>query len=588
MNKKQINLPFGTVEISGDCSSFFCKLTSVEEDGVFYITLSLEAEIPSVPPSIGLIWRTAAVDTLCQWRPNKGVSHKISPSWGDAGLHSQVTSQAPVICLYDVDGSNRLTFALDDALHPTCMKAGVIEETAEFECKVFPFEGFRQADKSFKVELRVDTNSHPFYQALSDVRQWWESLDGYEPMEVCDSGRLPMYSTWYSFHQELSSNSIEKQCQLAKEIGCDTVIVDDGWQTLDAQRGYAFTGDWKPERLTDIGESVKRIHAIGMKYMLWYSVPFVGETSEAYKRFKNMLLKSWNPKFAVVDPRYPEVREYLISTYVDALDQWDLDGFKLDFVDSFTVNPEDDILSTAPGRDFDCVYEAADRLMADVADKLKALKPEIMLEFRQSYIGPKMRRYGNLFRAGDCPLDVLSNRVSTIDIRLLAGTTAAHADMIMWHKDDSAENAARQILNVLFSVPQISVLLDAISASQKQMLTHYLKFWRENRDVLLDGELKPQHPESMYPTIIASSEIKEVVVLYASQLAQLPSEQKTYTHVVNATGSTEIVLSGIENYKGHICIYDCCGNRRKIETFSGNASIICTVPISGRLEVVKP
>ncbi len=64
-------------------------------------------------------------------------------------------------------------------------------------------------------------------------------------------------------------------------------------------------------------------------------------------------------------------------------------------------------------------------------DRLRAIKPEVMIEFRQSYIGPKMRRYGNLFRADDCPLDAISNRVRCSDIRLIAGDTAVHADMLM-------------------------------------------------------------------------------------------------------------------------------------------------------------
>jgi len=35
----------------------------------------------------------------------------------------------------------------------------------------------------------------------------------------------------------------------------------------------------------------------------------------------------------VLDPRYPEVRKfYHRITYVKAIEEWDLDGFKLDFI----------------------------------------------------------------------------------------------------------------------------------------------------------------------------------------------------------------------------------------------------------------
>ncbi len=39
-----------------------------------------------------------------------------------------------------------------------------------------------------------------------------------------------------------------------------------------------------------------------------------------------------------------------------------------------------------------------------------------------------MRKYGNMFRISDCPNDALTNRERTIDIRLLYGNTAAHAE----------------------------------------------------------------------------------------------------------------------------------------------------------------
>ncbi len=119
--------------------------------------------------------------------------------------------------------------------------------------------------------------------------------------------------------------------------------------------------------------------------------------------------------------------EYLISTYENAVKEWDLDGFKLDFIDSFrqpgTENPD-----AAPGRDFVSVPDAVDRLMTDIKSRLIALKPNICIEFRQAYIGPLMHKYGNMFRAADCANDTLANKVRTIDLRL---TSEAHLHMLI-------------------------------------------------------------------------------------------------------------------------------------------------------------
>lgn len=60
------------------------------------------------------------------------------------------------------------------------------------------------------------------------------------------------------------------------------------------------------------------------------------------------------------------------------------------------------------GMDTISVYDAIDRLMKDALAALRKLKPDILIEFRQNYIGPLMRTYGNMLRSTDCPNDSYS------------------------------------------------------------------------------------------------------------------------------------------------------------------------------------
>lgn len=41
---------------------------------------------------------------------------------------------------------------------------------------------------------------------------------------------------------------------------------------------------------------------------------------------------------SVLDPRYLETRRFIIGAWVRAVRDWDLDGFKLDFIDRFETN----------------------------------------------------------------------------------------------------------------------------------------------------------------------------------------------------------------------------------------------------------
>lgn len=85
------------------------------------------------------------------------------------------------------------------------------------------------------------------------------------------------------------------------------------------------------------------------------------------------------------------------------------------------------------------------------------------------------------------------NRIHTLDLRLLSGSTSVHSDMLMRNPAELAESAALQFLGVLFAVSQISVRLDQLTHRHLAMLRSWLGLWRDHRDMLLDGELRPQH-----------------------------------------------------------------------------------------------
>ena len=51
-----------------------------------------------------------------------------------------------------------------------------------------------------------------------------------------------------------------------------------------------------------------------------------------------------------------------------------------------------------------------------------------MIEFRQPALGPRMMRYGNMFRAADCPQ---TDSEPCIDLRHVIKERAVRADMVM-------------------------------------------------------------------------------------------------------------------------------------------------------------
>ena len=299
-----------------------------------------------------------------------------------------------------------------------------------------------------------------------------------------------------------------------------------------------------------------------MKYVLWYSVPFIGKKSTIWSKFRDKILYVREDLGAgVLDPRFEEVRDYLISTYEKALLEWDVDGFKLDFVDDFKL-PEGskNFLTENSGRDYESLQEAVDRLLTDVMRRLKKIKPDIMIEFRQKYIGPYMRKYGNMFRVEDCPAGYIDNRVGILDLRLLSGNTAVHSDMLMWSPEDSVEHAALQMINVLFGVPQISIRHMDFPVEHLEMVRYWLGFWMKNREILLDGKLKPLFPDMQYPIVIAENNGDVIIAVYGDMVIEIV-ENFNKMIIVNGAMLDRFVLK-IKKDLGNkrLAKYDCCGN----------------------------
>jgi len=579
-------------KVEGDLGSFAAALDlETLPSGVQRLRLEVTAPEPATPPELVLRWTVPSVDIDGYWNPNIAID-KVG-FWRNS-VDSRSTNNAPIITLLNGADRNRLTFAVSDALRPVESRCYLREEDALFHCSVRFFAERSPATDRYSVDLRFDGRDIAYPEAIADVADWWAAQEGYEPSPVPDAARWPMYSTWYSFHQNLDPDEVIAELEIAKQLGYEAVIVDDGWQTLDSSRGYAYTGDWEPERIPDMRGFVDRVHDLGMDFLLWYSLPFMGENAKGFEDFQGKYLSYWEGQGTwVLDPRYPEVRELIISTYERALADWDLDGFKIDFIDRFTPD-EETVLTAEDGRDFASVDAAVDRLMTDVMERLRRIKPDIMIEFRQRYIGPLMRKYGNMFRAVDCPNNAVANRVETMDLRLLSGNTAVHSDMFMWHPDDTVEHAALQILNVLFSVPQLSVRLNQVPEDHLAMVRFWTEYWRENREVLLDGTLQPARPAALYPMIHASNEEKTIVGLYEEMVVRIGAEAISGTaqviDVVNAKPGMTVVLQ-VENDLGSrkVSTFDVTGNLIDQSTRRLAAGVHAFgVPPSGLLRIEQP
>jgi len=515
-------------------------------EGLCELTVNLTRSSEAVPPAFSVSFDVPQRDAHHKWtgQPEKMT---MPPNW-NCRSDSRLCSWMPLASFVNDDDRNRILVAASEAKRNVGVSAGLREE----DCRlVWKFDFFAEPEAplaAYSVKLRFDLRDVFFGTAVEEGTAWIERTAGLVPTPSPEAAFEPLYSAWYSFHQNVTDREIEAECAEAAKLGMKVLIVDDGWQTDDNNRGYAYCGDWEvsKRRFPDMAAHVKKVHDLGMKYMVWYGVPMVGVKAKNFPRFKDKLLwvsyGQW-ADYGCLDPRFPEVRAFLCDLYEKAVREWDIDGLKLDFIDAIGFHGKDPaIKDNYAGRDIRSLSEAVDRLLKDVYARMTAIKPDFLFEFRQSYVGPGIRQYGNMMRAADCPGDLLANRCRTANLRLTSGKTAVHADMLEWNVAETPESAARFVLATMFSTIQYSVMLRTLPEDHRRMVRHWLDFSRTHREALLKGAFRPHHFEAMYPWIEAESAAERIVAVYnCSTVADAGAADRT-TYVLNGTGKGQIAL----------------------------------------------
>ena len=528
-------------------------------------------------------WSVPLQDILYRWTPSCSLDRSIALD-RSAYEDTMISSKAPAVVFFNGKSENRYSWSASECKKQLSFNTGIIEENGTVESVICLPLGQFTTQSSEHFVLRMDFRNVSINRAVKDIAEWWSRNCNMPPACIPKAAKKPVYSFWYSYHQRFSAEEIEEECQYAKKLGFDVCIIDDGWQTDDYSRGYAFCGDWQPSavKIPDMKAHVEAIHKIGMKYVLWYSVPFMGYKSKHYDEFRNMILRDdADNQAGILDPRYKKVRDFLINIYKTAILSWKLDGFKLDFIDVW-CNSENN-KSYEPGMDIADLQDAVDVFMTNVYSELKKINPDVLIEFRQTYIGPNMKKYGNMFRVGDCPNDILKNRTGVLDMRMFMCNAAVHSDMLMWNEAEKPELAALQIISVLFGVIQYSQRLDKLSEKTKQMSHFWLEFAREKSDLLLNSELTVYEPQLLYTWVQASNENECIAAVYSIDKCIRPEEKET---IYIANGSEHDRVLAELNGRYHVKIMDCYGNTVSEKSEIMNNINILYVPMGG-LAILK-
>ncbi len=591
MAKENVVARFSTLDLMDgriDCekpgSWKFETVIVDERDRVSTLEVRLSAPKDETPPCFTIRWNVPQGDIRHFWSPQFHSVELLMPWSGTRS--SDIAHTQPLYALTGNADESEFAVASSECLRkvvfqPVCDDHG--QERMHYKCWMKFFSAPEAPMHEYRMRLRFDRRKRAYWDTLKEMSDWQMSAAGLVALPAGDQCFKPLYSSWYTYHGDPTQADVEGDCKVAAALGMSNLIVDDGWNCEPGTYGYRFCGDWEvsKKKFPDMKAHVDYIHSLGMKYMMWFALPFVGKDAKVYPQWKNKLLPVTCAGGEVMDPRFPEVREFIASLYERKLKEFNIDGFKLDFIDCFKVPDKDPALKdNYAGRDIKSVPEAVKVLMAEVIRRLRAIRPDIMIEFRQAYTGPAIRSFGNMLRATDCPMDPDANRERIARLRLVSGKTAVHADMLVWRFDATPEAAAENILHSIFGVIQYSVELKKTPPEHQRMIRNWVDFAIKHEEALLRGDFRAHMHYARYPLVEGEGSKEKVIGVYDVNVVAPVGDLRKMVYVLNGTGRTQLVIETAA--AGDVTVYDTFGEKVSVRTVPAGISRI-EVPRSGYL-----
>ena len=118
------------------------------------------------------------------------------------------------------------------------------------------------------------------------------------------------------------------------------------------------------------------------------------------------------------------------------------------------------------------------------------------------------------------------------------------------------------------------------------MLEFYLRFWKENRECLIDGELSAENPEAFYSLITSESENK---IIAASYIKNVMNIKKAYNEIIFINGSWDdelFINNKYDDMKSECTIYTCTGEIKESKEIILKKGVnVFNIPKSGLVKL---
>jgi alpha-galactosidase len=574
------------IHIEGIMSPFEATV-DIKEQGLqkYILNIYLHSAYAAAPPSFNLSVKFPK-DKINQIWNSKTWSNK---SYFTIPSYDRAAANFSIISGLTINDHNQITVTCKDAYKAKFVSSNIKEESDSIVFSLGFFEDNPPLSnlQDYQAEVLVDFRSIHFSKAIYDASSWFLEDEFKSGIASVDTTNVPVFSTWYPMHRNIPLENITRELDSLKTFSFKSVLVDDGWQSL-VQMKIDTAYSYEANSFKTMSLFKQKCSEMGLPLYFWYSIPFIGGNPVILKKFEGKYIRYRAPRqMYVLDPRYSDVRKYLVSTYANFLSTWHFDGYWFDFLKGFYPK-EGAVIDQDKGRDFVSIDLAVDTLYSDMKARLNAIKPNFFMGQVFSVVGPNLVSYQNFLTGFVGVENTQVVREKMVNNRLLYGKYTPFMEVVAINPKESVEDIARKLQSVLFGNPYLSFYVTTLPEASKQTIRFWLDYWKKNHNVIFEGSFEPMQVSRFYPVIKVENGQKIIYMLYEDYTINLPIVLNKPIDVINSktSGNIEFLLNKPDaqyNYE----IFNCSGIsiERGIVKSKNKNTVSFVVPTAGFIRI---
>lgn len=526
------------IRIEGVLTPFEATI-EIKEQGLqkYILNIYLHSSFAAVPPAFNVSVKFPR-DKINQIWNSQTWSNK---SFFTLPSYDRAAAGFSIISGLTINDQNQITFTCKDAYQAKFVSSNIREDNDSIIFSLGFFEDNPPLSnlQNYQAEVLIDFRNIHFSKAIYDASAWFLADEFKKGVASVDTTNVPVFSTWYPMHRNIPLENIMLELDSLRNFNFKSVLVDDGWQALVKMKiDTAYSYDESSYKTMKLFK--QKCIDMGLPLYLWYSIPFMGGNPVILKKFEGKYIRYRAPRqMYVLDPRYAEVRKYLVSTYANFLSEWQFDGFWFDFLKGFYPQ-EGAVLEEDRGRDFVSIQLAVDTLYAEMEARLRTINPNIFMGQKFPVVGPNLVSYQN-FLTGFVGVERAQVvREKMVNNRLLYGKYTPFMEVVAITPREKPEEIARKLQSVLFGNPYLSFFISTLPEDSKQTIRFWLSYWKKNYKVIFEGNFEPRQVARFYPVIKVENEQKAIFMLYEDYTINLPMVFKTPIEVINSKVTEDV------------------------------------------------